>query len=144
MYFDIRLWAMTRGARLRIAAAVIFGLLTAAAGIARLVLLGILLGEILQGESLEDLVPLIIAAGAMVLLRGFLQYQKEMVAHRTAAAIQLTLRAQLHDQILALGPSYFGQQRTGDAIGVAVQIACGLAVGLLGLRAGSKGTFVAG
>ena len=116
MYFDLRLWAMTRGARLRIAVAVIFGLLTAAAGIARLVLLGILLGEILQGESLEDLVPLIIAAGAMVLLRGFLQYQKEMVAHRTAAAIQLTLRAQLHDQILALGPSYFGQQRTGDAM----------------------------
>ena len=43
MYFDLRLWAMTRGARLRIAIAVIYGLLTAAAGIARLVLLGILL-----------------------------------------------------------------------------------------------------
>lgn len=116
MYFDLRLWAMTRGARLRIAIAVIYGLLTAAAGIARLVLLGILLGEILQGESIENLVPLIAGAAASVFLRGVLQYQKEMVAHKTAAAIQLKLRGTLHDQITKLGPSYFGQQRTGDAL----------------------------
>ncbi len=116
MYFDIRLWGLTRGARLRIAVAVAFGLLTAAAGIARLVLLGILLGKVLQGESLESLVPLIVTAGGMVLLRAVLQYQKEMVAHRTAAAIQLGLRGKLHDQMNRLGPSYFGQQRTGDAM----------------------------
>jgi ATP-binding cassette, subfamily B, bacterial len=116
MYFDLRLWAMTRGARLRIAAAVIYGLLTAAAGIARLVLLGILLGEILKGEEFESLIPLMLAAGGMVLLRAILQYQKEMVAHHTAASIQLALRGTLHDQVLALGPSYFGQQRTGDAL----------------------------
>jgi len=116
MYFDLRLWAMTRGVRLRIAASVMFGLLTAAAGIARLVLLGILLGEILQGERLGDLIPLVVAAGVAVILRGFLQYQKEMVAHKTAASIQLKLRGELHDQVIALGPSYFGQQRTGDAM----------------------------
>ena len=85
MYFDLRLWALTRGARLHIALAVAYGLLTAAAGIARLVLLGVLLGKILQGETLEALVPLIATAGGMVLLRAVLQYQKEMVAHRTAA-----------------------------------------------------------
>ena len=55
MYFDLRLWALTRGFRLRIAFAVLYGILTAAAGIARLVLLGVLLGEILKGERLEDL-----------------------------------------------------------------------------------------
>jgi ATP-binding cassette, subfamily B, bacterial len=116
MYFDLRLWAMTRGVRLRIAASVMLGLLTTAAGVARLVLLGILLGEILQGESLGDLIPLLAAAGVAVFIRGFLQYQKDMVAHRTAAAIQLKLRGELHDQVVALGPSYFGQQRTGDAM----------------------------
>ena len=116
MYFDLRLWALTRGARLHIAAAVAYGLLTAAAGIARLVLLGVLLGEILKGEPLESLVPLIAIAGGMVLLRAVLQYQKEMVAHRTAATIQLRLRGTMHDQMIRLGPSHFGQQRTGDAI----------------------------
>ena len=116
MYFDLRLWALTRGARLNIAFAVYYGLLTAAAGIARLVLLGVLLGKVLQGEFLGDLVPLIAAAGGLVLLRAYLQYQKEMVAHRTAAAIQIALRGTMHDQMLLLGPSYFGQQRTGDAM----------------------------
>ena len=116
MYFDFRLWGFTRGARLNIAIAVVFGLLTAAAGIARLVLLAILLGRVLQGDSLNTLVPLIAIAGGMVLLRAVLQYQKEMIAHRTAASIQLALRGTMHDQMLALGPSYFGQQRTGDAM----------------------------
>ena len=116
MYFDLRLWGLTRGARLHIAAAVAYGLLTAAAGIARLVLLGVLLGKVLQGETLDALVPLIATAGGMVLLRAVLQYQKEMVAHRTAASIQLKLRGTLHDQMNRLGPSYFGQQRTGDAM----------------------------
>ena len=116
MYFDLRLWTFTRGARLKIAFAVYYGLLTAAAGIARLVLLGILLGKILQGETLDALVPLIAAAGGLVLLRAYLQYQKEMVAHRTAAAIQIALRGTMHDQMLVLGPSYFGQQRTGDVM----------------------------
>ena len=116
MYFDLRLWALTRGSRLHIAAAVAYGLLTAAAGIARLVLLGVLLGEILKGEPLESLVSLIAIAGGMVLLRAVLQYQKEMVAHRTAATIQLRLRGTMHDQMIRLGPSHFGQQRTGDAI----------------------------
>ena len=98
MYFDLRLWALTRGSRLHIAAAVAYGLLTAAAGIARLVLLGVLLGEILKGEPLESLVSLIAIAGGMVLLRAVLQYQKEMVAHRTAATIQLRLRGTMHDR----------------------------------------------
>ncbi|MEX0927072.1 MAG: thiol reductant ABC exporter subunit CydC [Dehalococcoidia bacterium] len=116
MYFNFRLWAFTRGARLRIAYAVAVGLATAAAGIARLALLGVLLAGILQGESLGDLIPLIVAAAGMVLLRSALQYHKEMVAHKTAAAVQLRLRRNLYGQVLHLGPAYFNQQRTGDAM----------------------------
>ena len=43
MYFDRRLWQFTEGLRLRIAGAVVLGLLSAATGIARLALLGWLL-----------------------------------------------------------------------------------------------------
>ena len=53
MYFDLRLWALTRGARWKIVVSVTYGLLTAAAGIARLVLLGILLGEVLQFRGIQ-------------------------------------------------------------------------------------------
>ena len=36
-----------------------------------------------------------------------------MIAHRTAAQVQETLRGRLYDKIVALGPSWFAGQRTG-------------------------------
>ena len=63
MYFDPRLWQFTEGLRLRIAGAVVLGLLSAAVGIARLALLGWLLGRVFQGESFGDLILPIIAGG---------------------------------------------------------------------------------
>ena len=117
MYFNFRLWALTRGMRMRIAFAVLLGLLTAAAGIARLVLLGIILGRVLgAGDGVSDLTGWIIAAAGAVIARAILQYYKEMVAHRTAAAIQVRLRGQLYDRVSELGPAHFNQQRTGDAM----------------------------
>ncbi|MDP3208282.1 MAG: hypothetical protein Q8M65_03960 [Rhodoglobus sp.] len=51
MYFDRRLWALTAGVRLQIALAVALGLATATAGIARLALLGWLLGRVFDDRS---------------------------------------------------------------------------------------------
>ena len=45
MYFDSRLWQFTEGSRLRIAATVLIGLVSAGVGIARLGLLGWLLAQ---------------------------------------------------------------------------------------------------
>ena len=116
MYFDRRLWQFTEGLRLRIAGAVVLGLLSAAVGIARLALLGWLLGRVFQGESLGDLVlPIVVVAAAMV-ARGVLEYWRTMAAHRTAALVQLQIRARLFDQIAALGPGQFGAPRSGDAL----------------------------
>ena len=116
MYFNLRLWSFTRGARLRIAYAVLLGLLTAAAGVARLALLGVVLARVLSGDSLAGTLPWIAAAGFAVLARGALQYQKEMVAHTTAAIIQLKLREQVYARILELGPARLGQERSGDTM----------------------------
>lgn len=116
MYFDFRLWGLTHGVRLRIAWAVFIGLLTAAAGVARLALLGWLLAEIFEGRGASSLaVPMAGVAGVIV-LRGALQFYKEMVSHHTAARVQIALRANLHKKTMDLGPSYFNQQRTGDTI----------------------------
>ena len=92
MYFNARLWIYTEGFRIQLAVAVLFGLLTAAAGIARLVLLGVILAKVLEGDSVSEIVPWIVAAGGMVLLRAVLQYFKEMSAHRTAAARPVNTR----------------------------------------------------
>ncbi|MDA1257735.1 MAG: ABC transporter transmembrane domain-containing protein, partial [Chloroflexi bacterium] len=116
MYFDLRLWGLTRGVRLRIAWAVTIGLLTAAAGVARLALLGWLLAEVFDGRGFGSLASPLAGVAGVVVLRGALQYYKEMVSHRTAARVQIALRANLHEKVMELGPSYFNQQRTGDAV----------------------------
>ena len=116
MYFDRRLWQFTEGLRLRIAGAVLIGLLSAAVGIARLALLGWLLGRVFQGEGLDDLILPIVAVAAAMLARGALEYWRNMEAHRTAASVQLQIRARLFDQIAALGPGQFGGQRSGEVL----------------------------
>ncbi len=116
MYFNARLWTYTEGFRIRLAVAVLFGLLTAASGITRLVLLGVVLAKVLEGDSVGDIVPWIAAAGGMVVLRSVLQYVKEMSAHRTAAAIQLHLRKRLYSHAVSLGPAHFTEERTGDSM----------------------------
>ncbi len=116
MYLDRRLWAFTEGVRGRIAFSVLVGVVSATVGIARLALLGWLLAKVFRGDAFETFVgPFVAVAGVMV-LRGILEYWRTMVAHRTAARVQLHVRKLLYDKVTALGPAYFGLERTGSVI----------------------------
>ncbi|HEX9820967.1 MAG TPA: ABC transporter ATP-binding protein [Methylomirabilota bacterium] len=116
MYLDPRLWALTRGVRLRIAASVLVGLAAVAAGITRLVLLGWLLARVLAGEPLAALLPLAALTGAAVVLRSALDYARTMMAHHTAARVQAHLRRTLYEHIVTLGPAHFSGARTADVM----------------------------
>ena len=116
MYLDPRLWALTRGVRLRIAATVLVGLAAVATGIARLVLLGWLLARVLSGEPLAALVPAALLTAAAVVLRSVLDYTRAMMAHHTAARVQGRLRQNLYDHIVALGPAHFSGARTAEVM----------------------------
>ena len=59
--------------------------------------------------------PFAWVAGVM-LLRGVLDYWRNMVAHRTAALVQLRLRERLYDKVVELGPAHFALERTGGVI----------------------------
>ena len=116
MYFDRRLWTFTEGVRCRIAVAVLISLVSAAVGVARLALLGWLLAKVFQGAGMDELtLPFVAIAGVMV-LRGGLEYWRIMIAHKTAALVQLHIRKRLYDKIIELGPAHFGLERTGDVI----------------------------
>ena len=116
MYFDPRLWQFTKGVRLRIAGSTAVGLLAAIFGIGRLALLGWLLAKVFRSEPLQELiVPFGVVAGVM-LVRGFLEYARNMAAHRTAALVQVNLRKILYEKVMELGPAHFGRQRTGEVI----------------------------
>ena len=113
MFFDPRLWQFTHGVRLRIAAAVAMGVLASLVGIGRLALLGWLLARVFAGDAFSDLaVPFCLVAAVMV-LRGWVEHTRAMIAHRTAARVQLELRKRLYAKVVALGPAHFGLERTG-------------------------------
>ena len=113
MFFDTRLWQFTHGVRLRIAGAVAMGVFASLVGIGRLALLGWLLARVFAGDTFSELmVPFALVAAVMV-LRGWLEHTRAMIAHRTAAMVQLELRKRLYARVAALGPSYFGLERTG-------------------------------
>ena len=113
MFFDPRLWQFTHGVRLRIAAAVAMGVFASLVGIGRLALLGWLLARVFAGDAFSDLaVPFCLVAVVMV-LRGWVEHTRAMIAHRTAARVQLELRKRLYAKVVALGPAHFGLERTG-------------------------------
>ena len=87
MHFEKRLWAYTKGARQRIVGAVLVGLLSTTAGVARLALLGWLIGKIFSGASFTELAWPITGVAGVMLLRGLFEYVREIMAHRTAAVV---------------------------------------------------------
>ena len=116
MYFDRRLWAFTEGVRGRMVFSVIVGLIAACVGVGRLALLGWLIALVFEGRPFADLVmPMALVAGVMM-TRGLLEYVRVMVAHETAARVQIAIRKKIYDKAVILGPAWFGQQRTGDVV----------------------------
>jgi len=116
LYFDSRLWRFTAGVRHRIAGAVAVGLLAAVLGVARLALLGWLIGLVFRGAEPGELILPTLGVAAVMLGRGALEYARNMVAHVNAALVQRRIRHRLYDRIVALGPAHFGLTRTGDVI----------------------------
>jgi ATP-binding cassette, subfamily C, bacterial CydCD len=113
MHFEPRLWIFTEGVRLRILWAVFVGLIAVALGVARLGLLGWLIGEVFVGRELSSLAWPIAGIVAVIALRGVFEHWRTMIAHETAARVQQRLRRRVYDRIAALGPAAVGAQRSG-------------------------------
>ena len=116
MHFDLKLWRLTAGLRPRIALSATLGLFALAVGIARFAFLGRFLAGVFRGEDAAQLAPSLLAAVAAILLRAWLDHHRTMIAHRTAARVQEVLRGRLFDKIIALGPAWFGAERTGGVM----------------------------
>jgi ATP-binding cassette, subfamily B, bacterial len=111
-----RLFQLTRGFRWRLVRAAVLGLAASAAGIGRLALSGYALALVFQGRPLAAVVWPIAGVAACILLRATLEYVREALGNRTAGEIKLNLREYLYQHVLALGPGYFDQKRTGDVV----------------------------
>ena len=116
MYLDRRLWEFTKGVRLRIAWAVLVGLVAVAVGTIRLGLLGWLLALVFTDAPIDALIPPIALVVGVILVRGAMEYYRNMVAHHTAILVQTRLRQRIYDHVATLGPAHFTRSRTGDVI----------------------------
>src|SRR6185436_589073 len=92
MYFDRRLWELTRGLRGRIALAILLGLLAAGFGIARFALLGTLLARVFDGSAAGIVALLALGVAAALLLRAALDHARTVIAHQNAIRVQRDLR----------------------------------------------------
>ncbi len=116
MYFDRRLWQLTRGLRGWIALAVLLGLVASVVGIARFAILGVLLSRVFNGAGFVAIAIPALAVAAAVVLRGIVDHHRTMISHRTATRVQEDLRGRLYDKIAALGPAWFAGERTGGVM----------------------------
>ncbi len=116
MYFDARLWAMTAGLRGRIGAAVGLGLLAMLFGILRFVFLGRVIALAFAAAPIADIALSAAACALCIVLRAWLDHRRTLLANGTALRVQASLRALLFDRIAALGPAWFGAERTGGVM----------------------------
>lgn len=121
MYFNRKLWALTAGIRGRIAAAIAMGLGSSALGIARLLALAWLLGQMFAGAGIRDLWLPGLGVALLILARGYWDHRRADHAHRSAAIMQYRLRERLFDRILALGPANLVHARTGEVRAAVVE-----------------------
>ena len=110
MHLEPTLWRFTQGVRDRIFLAMLVGLVAAGIGIARLALLGWLIGPRLRRRLAFRSDRADSRDRRVMVLRGIFEHWRTMIAHRTAAQVQKHLRRTLFDRIAALGPSYAAQQ----------------------------------
>jgi ATP-binding cassette subfamily C protein CydCD len=121
MYFNQKLWSLTEGVRLRIAASVGMGLGGSILGMSRLLMMGWLIGQVLNGAGLGDVWLAALTTLALMVIYAAWDYQRLMLAHNTAAVVQHTIRTRLFDQFVALGPSTFTHRRSGEVSSAAVE-----------------------
>ncbi len=117
MYFDLRLFGLTRGVRLRIIFAAVLGLIAVGAGVTRLAISGVVIYRVLAGEaSFSELVLSLLAISALIGARSLFQYWQNAVSHHTANIVKIGLRRDVYAHALNLGPGYFDRNRTGDVV----------------------------
>src|SRR5271167_2771606 len=116
MYFDRRLWQLTRGLRGWIALAILLGLVASVLGIARFAILGVLLSHVFNGAGFFAVAVPAAGVAITVALRGIADHHRAMISHHTATRVQGTLRGRLYDKIAALGPAWFAGERTGGVM----------------------------
>jgi ATP-binding cassette subfamily C protein CydD len=120
--FDSRLLREAQRARTGLILAVGLGLLggVAIVGQARL-LSHVVSGVFLGGQTLSLVAPDLLALVALSLARAGLTWSSEVTANQAAVQVKTRLREQLTARLLALGPMYARDERSGELANTVVE-----------------------
>jgi ATP-binding cassette subfamily C protein CydCD len=116
LYFDRRLFGMTRGVRGRMALAAVVGLAAVPIAMWRLTLTGQAMARVFGGEPFDALVGMLLLIAGLIFVRAALQFARDEIANATAARMKAQVRGLLYEHVLKLGAGYFDRRRTGDAV----------------------------
>ncbi len=117
MYFDWRLFGLTRGVRLRILFAAALGLIAVGAGVAPLAVSGVVIYRVITGQAdFTALAAPLLVIAALIVARSVFQYWQNAVSHHTANIVKIKLRERVYEHVLRLGPGYADRNRTGDVV----------------------------
>ena len=68
------------------------------------------------GEGLSEVLPLLIGAAVVAIIRTLLMAGQEMLAQRASSRLRQSLRRALLDQLFELGPTWLTGERTGEVV----------------------------
>jgi len=109
-----RLLSLAGRLRGPLAAGILVGWLVMAARVAQAALVGIVLGMIFTGADVSAVLGLLVAIGAVVVIRGLLVWAREIVVQIAAGRIKKSVRDRLYGTLIALGPGHLTRTRTGE------------------------------
>jgi ATP-binding cassette, subfamily C, bacterial CydD len=117
-----RLLGYDRHARALIYLAVAAGCLSALLVVAFAWLLAAVVGRVFTEEdSLSEVVPLLAAMAALLVVRGISLSAGDVLAQRAASRLKARLRADLTRHIRTLGPSFTKRERSGELVNAAAR-----------------------
>jgi ATP-binding cassette subfamily C protein CydD len=122
MNLDRRLLRQVHAARAALALTIGLGFLGGIlmVGQAR-ILSRVVSGVFLSGETLRDAQPLLLTFLALALVRAGLAWAGEVTAQQVASQVKTRLREQLSARLLALGPAYARDERSGELTNTLVE-----------------------
>ncbi len=122
MNLDGRLLHEARKVHMPLALAVGCGWLAGALLVGQAYLLSLVVAGVFLGrQGLGDVIPQLAAMVALGLARSMLVWGAQVAAQHVAVAVKSDLRRRLSAHLLALGPAYTREQRTGELTATAME-----------------------
>lgn len=120
--FNKRLFQQARTARTDLSLAILSNFLVGAVTVAQAYFLSQTIARVfLQHHTLADVSPLLVWLLGLSVLRAGLVWGGQIFAQRTAGHVKSTLRDRLVAHVMALGPAFTGDERSGELVNTAVE-----------------------